>query len=185
QFHAMETRLIGAQRIGQHQGVQGIVLGPGYGVAVAKTIQLFRVDGEYGQVVFDQGFHHGPLRYFDGDGDGSSVERGQWQQPIDELTDALAGVLDVFFAEDIASGTDHDDLVTIGRPIDSHVVFELSNHAFLAVSSACRDASSPLYWHSVARCELPTGRASRLPLVEALLRDRRWMRLGLRGAPNE
>ena len=62
----MEAVLVGAQRIGQHEGIAAVILGAGWGVAIAESVHLLGVDGEHRKTVLEQSLHHGPARNFDG-----------------------------------------------------------------------------------------------------------------------
>ena len=73
-----ETVLIGAQRIGSDKGVAAVVLSAGDGVAIAKTIELFRIDREDSAVMLKKRFDERTTRNFYGYGDpvwlvGSSI----------------------------------------------------------------------------------------------------------------
>ncbi|HEV2273255.1 MAG TPA: hypothetical protein VGR96_03775, partial [Acidobacteriaceae bacterium] len=48
-----EAVRIGAQGVGQHEGVAAVVLGSGRRVAIAEAVQLFGVDREDAEAVFD------------------------------------------------------------------------------------------------------------------------------------
>jgi len=45
-LHRPEGRAVGAQRVGEHEGVAAVILGAGHGVAVAKAIELLGIEGE-------------------------------------------------------------------------------------------------------------------------------------------
>ena len=69
QTRAAKTRLIGAQRVAEHEGVAPVVFGAGHGVAVAKAIELPGVDGVDVKATLNQGLDYGAARDLDGDGD--------------------------------------------------------------------------------------------------------------------
>src|ERR1019366_9451476 len=110
------------------------------------------------------------------------ISTSQLQQPVDTLPDAIAAVLDLLFAEHCAIVIDHTDVMMIRSPIDSRVI---------PVCLGCRPSSfarpavmlrQSLYWRSVPRRKLPTGRASRTPHRGPTPRQalgRRWASLAL------
>jgi len=57
---------VGAQGIGQYEGVAAVILGTGRRVAIAKAVQLLWVDGEYGETMFEESFHDGAVWDLDG-----------------------------------------------------------------------------------------------------------------------
>ena len=63
-----ETVLIRAQRIGSDEGVAPVVLSPGNSVAIAKTIELFRIESEDCAVMLKKRVHERTTRNFYGYG---------------------------------------------------------------------------------------------------------------------
>ena len=81
--HTPETVLVGAQRIGSHVGVAAVIFSAGHGVAIAKTIELFRINREHsaimlmnpeGHVIGEQIIEH------------SGQAIGDFLRVVDELT---------------------------------------------------------------------------------------------------
>ena len=61
---AVITMPVMALRIGQHECVAGVILGPRDGMAISKTVQLFGVDGEHGEPALQKPLYHGSTRLF-------------------------------------------------------------------------------------------------------------------------
>jgi hypothetical protein len=95
-----EVRLVGAQRIGQHECVAAVILGPGDGEPVAEAVQLLGVDREDRKAGFQQNINHGPPRRFDGGRHGASIRGGSvLNEPIEELSHSLAAMFEGQFPD--------------------------------------------------------------------------------------
>jgi len=67
---------IGAQRIGQHAGIEPVVLGARDGEAVAEAVELLRVEGEAPKAALKEGLDHRAARDLDGDPNNSGLGAG-------------------------------------------------------------------------------------------------------------
>ena len=69
---------VGAQGVGQHEGIEAVVLVAGRAVAAAQVLDLVGVDHDHGDSGVEQGVHHGAVGAFDGDLAGPGrVERAE------------------------------------------------------------------------------------------------------------
>jgi hypothetical protein len=62
QTNPAKTGPIGAQRVTQHKRIAAVVFGAGHAMAVAKTIELFGVNGVKMKPMLDQSFDYRPPR---------------------------------------------------------------------------------------------------------------------------
>ena len=76
---------IGTQAIRQHMGVTPVVLGAGDREAVSEPVELLGVDRVDLEAALQQGFDHGPVRHFDGDGNRARLRSRLGQQPVAQL----------------------------------------------------------------------------------------------------
>jgi hypothetical protein len=77
---------VGAQRVGQHEGVEPVVLVPGGAVAAAQAVHLVRADHHHRQPGREQGVDHQAVAAFDG-----HLVHAVAAQPADELAQPGAG----------------------------------------------------------------------------------------------
>ena len=104
---------VGAQGVGQHVGVEPVVLVPGRAVAAAEVLELIGADHDHGQAGGQQGVDHRAVAAFDGDlaDTGLAQATGQCGQ-------AGGGVLDSEPADHCAGGVQHaHDMIGAG-PVD-------------------------------------------------------------------
>jgi hypothetical protein len=110
---------VGAQDVGQHHRVGVVALGPGDGPALAVAGHRHRVDRIHrplgGAQCRDQQAAWGFDRYRD------RVVRGVAGrgQQFDERREALDGVVEARFVEELALGVDQGDVVVAFGPVDS------------------------------------------------------------------
>ena len=126
--HTPETVLVRAKRIGSHVGVAAVVLSAGDGVAIAKTIELFRIDREDSAVMLKKRFDERTTRNFYGYGHSVWLSVRQFVHDSKEVADRLAAVLDTAFAEDVTFWIHDAELVTLCAPIYSDIKRELALH---------------------------------------------------------
>jgi hypothetical protein len=79
---------VGAQGVGQHEGVEAVVLVAGRAVPAAQVLDLVGADHHHGQLGLQQGVDHRPVGSFDRDlADAVPAQEG------DQVTQAGRGVL--------------------------------------------------------------------------------------------
>lgn len=86
----LELLQVGAEGIGQDEGVEPVVLSPGQAVAVAETIELFGVDGEDLVASTVQCLDDGSMWNLDGEGQGGWLGLGG--EPGDQVSEACGRV---------------------------------------------------------------------------------------------
>jgi hypothetical protein len=115
--HTPETVLVRAQRIGSHVGVAAVIFSVGDGVAIAKTIELFRINREHSAIVLKKRFDERTTWNFYGYGHPVWLPVRQFVHDSKEAADCLAAVLDATFAEDVTFWIHDAELVTLCAPI--------------------------------------------------------------------
>jgi hypothetical protein len=83
QGESLKAMEVGSQGIGQDEGVAAVVLGTAHRMAVAESVDLFRVDGEDGDAALEKSFNDCPMGFFDGDRDAVGLVLRHAQEPID------------------------------------------------------------------------------------------------------
>ena len=110
---------VGAQGVGQHVGVEPVVLVAGRAVAAAQVLDLVRGDHHHGQAGGQQGVDDGAVGSFDGDlADAVPAQEG------DQVAQAGGGVLDHRGRDLAAAAVDDARGVVVTGPVDprGHVV---------------------------------------------------------------
>jgi hypothetical protein len=153
---------VGAEGVGEDVGVAAVILGAGEGVAVAEAVELLGVDGEDAALALEEEFDERAVGGFEGDEDTGGVA-GLGDEELDEVEEAVGGMLDGEAFEDAAGRVEETGAVLPGGEVDADEQGErVHGHGsswrdvgYLVAASTCR----PLYWHS--KCWLPTGRRRR------------------------
>ena len=123
-----EQEQIGSQRVRQDEGVAAIIFGAGDGVTVAEAIQLFGVDGEHGEVLFEQRFDHSSAWNFDGNSDPMRCIVCNLKQPGNELGESGAAMLDDAFGDQLPMCIQNTDLVGLSSPINPDEILKRIRH---------------------------------------------------------
>ncbi|CCC45954.1 putative uncharacterized protein mb3249c [Mycobacterium canettii CIPT 140010059] len=105
---------VGAQRVGEHERVEAVVLVAGRAVTAAQILQLVRADHHHREPGLEQGVHHRAVRAFDGD----LAHTGPVQQ-LEQLAQSGGVVLDRGAANLAATRIDDRYRVIVSRPINS------------------------------------------------------------------
>jgi hypothetical protein len=104
---------IGAQRVGEHVGVEAVVLVAGRAVAAAQVLQLVRADHDHGQRGLEQRRHHRAVGPLDGD-----LAHAELAQPAQQGAQAGVGVLDGEPFDLAPGAVDDADRVVVAGPVD-------------------------------------------------------------------
>ena len=121
----MEAAKVGAQRVGQDEGIAGVVLGASREVAVAEAVQLLGVEREDVEAMLGESFDDSPTRYLDGCGQSVRSVAGFFSQPLGHVGQATAAVLRPALAEDGAAAIHQADAVLFRTPVDAGEVDEV------------------------------------------------------------
>ncbi len=146
---APELVQVGAQRIGEHVGVQTVVLGARDAVPVAKAVELFRVERVDVEATLEERLDQRTPRHFDSDRDGFGSATHVSEQRFEEGVDGRCVVFDRPLQEHRAFGREDAHLVRLGGPVDADQQFVGCAHR---PSAACGD---------------PAGRVQRRPCTGA------------------
>ena len=125
--HTPETVLVGAQRIGSHVGVAAVIFSAGHGVAIAKTIELFRINREHSAIMLKKRFDERTAWNFYGYGHSVWLPVRQFIHDSKEVADCLAAVLDILFADDMTFWIHDAELVTLCAPIYADIKRKLAH----------------------------------------------------------
>src|SRR5579859_2296774 len=168
QAHGVKAMQVGAERVGQHEGVAAVVLATGRRIAIAETIELLGIDGEHHETMLHQSLDHGAPRNFDGHRNLSWQSQGLGAQPIDEVRQTAGAVFDPALTDYRPLPIEETNPVSLGSPIDPHDEAKKIRRKILQIvsfPSACRVEHRPLYGHSEPmprnRHKLPTGFSAR------------------------
>src|SRR5579859_4644928 len=118
--HSTKTSAVGAQRTGQHESVAAVILGARGKIAVAKTVQLFRIQRKYGQAALQQCFHQRPARHLDGHGQRGQYTFRQLLEPAEQLLESSRRVRHLTLSQRLALRIQDTNLMRLGTPIDAH-----------------------------------------------------------------
>ena len=152
----MERAAIGSKRRGQRLCVPAIVLGARRREAVAKAVELPRIDGVDLEPPIEKRLDDGAVRNLDRNIDVFGLAAACGDEPIAHLRQPLAAVFEGPFAEALAAGIGKPDVMFLGGPIDAcKPTLDFMHLIFPAVISSLRDICRSLYWRS--RRILPTG----------------------------
>jgi len=103
---------IGAEGVGEDEGVEAVVLVAGRAIARTQVLELVGADDDDDQARLEEGVHDRAIRPFDGDLVGTCPG-----QPVDEVADAGGGVDDGEPLDHLAAGVDHGYRVIVPSPV--------------------------------------------------------------------
>jgi hypothetical protein len=109
-----EPSPVGAQRIGQDEGVESVVLVAGRPVPAAQVLDLVRADHHHGEIRVEQCLDDGAVRPFDG-----YLPHPELAQSAGQGEQCGRGVFDGEPVNLPAVGIDHGDRVVIAGPVKS------------------------------------------------------------------
>ena len=115
----MERAAIGSERRGQRLGVPAIVLGARRREAVAKAVELPRIDGVDLEPAIEKRLDDGAMRNLDRNMDVFRLAAACGDEPIAHLRQPLAAMLEGPFAKALAAGIGKPDIMLLGRPVDA------------------------------------------------------------------
>ena len=169
-----EGGAVGEQGVGADAGVAAVVLGAGRAVAVAEAVELLGIEVKGGKALLEQGLDHRPVADLEADGDPGRCGAALVPQPLTQLGQAGAAVLEGALAADAAIGGEQADLVLLACPVDEGKPVELAClgwHGIVSSDCAMLNRAAvtcrrSLYWRSIGRWRrdrrgLPTGRRPR------------------------
>ena len=138
---------VGAQRVGQHVGVEPVVFVAGRAVAATQVLQLVGADHHHGDPRVQQHVHDRAVGAFDGHflDPGTGQDAHQCLQPHRAVVDGAA-------QDFLTSRVDHRDRVIITGPIDS---------AGQSIGGFRRQDGSGILHHSLLAAR-PSGEAPKL-----------------------
>jgi hypothetical protein len=152
----MERAAIGSKRRGQRLCVPAVVLGARRREAVAKAVELPRIDGVDLESAIEKRLDHRAMRNLDRNMDVFRLAAACGDEPIAHLCEPRAAMLEGPLAKALAAGVGKPDVMLLGRPIDARKpTLGFMHLKFPAVISSLRDICRSLYWRS--RRILPTG----------------------------
>ena len=115
----MERAAIGSERRGQRLCVPAIVLGARRREAVAKAVELPRIDGVDLEPAIEKRLDDGAMRNLDRNMDIFRLAAACRDEPIAHLRQPLAAVFEGPFAKPLAAGVGKPDVMLLGRPVDA------------------------------------------------------------------
>jgi hypothetical protein len=150
-----QPRAVGAEGVGEDEGVEAVVLVAGRAVAGAQVLELVGADHDDGQAGRQERVHDRTVGPLDGDLVGAHLG-----EPADEVADAGGGVRDGEPLDHLAAGVDHGDGVVVASPVHAgravarpggrkdvlrrmlHVSLLAASPSGEAPSYRCRDAAA-------------------------------------------
>jgi len=149
---------VGAEGVGEDEGVEAVVLVAGRAVAGAQVLELVGADDDDGQAGLEEALHDRTVGPFDGDLVGPVLG-----EPADQVADASGGVGDGEPLDHLAASIDDGDGVVVASPVHAsgpvtrpggrkgglrrmlHISLLAAGPSGEAPYSRCRDAAaSPL-----------------------------------------
>ena len=113
------TRGIGPERGGQRLCVPAMVFGARRREAVAKPVELPRIDGVDLEPAIEKRFDDAAMRNLDRNMDIFRLAAACRHEPIAHLRQPFAAVCEGSFAKPLAAGVGKPDVMLLGRPVDA------------------------------------------------------------------
>jgi hypothetical protein len=140
--------LVGAQDVGQHEGVPGVGLLACHGVPVPIAGYRQRVDREYLAAGRAQARHEQAAAGFDGDRDWLLAAFAGGDEQLQQCGEPGGVVADAAFGDQVAVGVDQGDVVVVFGPVDAtehsqDLVPPLLSWPFRAGPRRSRDTRAP------------------------------------------
>ena len=115
----MERPAVGSERGGQSFCIPAVVLGTRRREAVAKPVELPRIDGVDLEPAIEKRLDDGAMRNLDRNMDILSLAGACRNEPIAHLRQPLAAVFEGPFAKPLAAGVGKPGVMLLGRPVDA------------------------------------------------------------------
>jgi len=112
-----EAVAVGAKDVGEDEGIAGIALALGRGVAGACGLEGVGMDGHDGKAGLDQRVDEQPRRTFDRDRELRT--RAEAVERADQLRQSLCGVTDAEVKADLAGRIEDTEVVLVAGPVDA------------------------------------------------------------------